>query len=119
MTWLPLTRCRGVAQPLPREAYCDIARLKNTSRLPLIPTTVEQQIPNFQRDGRHAVPAAADALRDSFASYEMYHTLPLTLQLIRSFQLILSRYMRSHSAAAASLKLPPQYLKQAAPDLSM
>jgi hypothetical protein len=86
-------------QPLPREAYCDIARLKNLSRLPLIPPTVEQQIPNFQRDGRHAAHDEAEALRDSFASYELY--------------------MRSHSAAAAFLKPPPQYLKRAAPDLSM
>ena len=67
--------CRNLTQPLPREAYSEICRLKNLSRLPLIPPSVEQQIPNFQRDVRHfqdSVPAAADALRDSFASYELY-----------------------------------------------
>jgi hypothetical protein len=49
--------------------------MKNLSRLPLIPPSVEQQIPNFQRDVRHfqdSGPAAADALRDSFTSYELY-----------------------------------------------
>lgn len=53
----------------------EICRLKNMSRLPLIPASVEQQIPNFQRDARHvqdSATAASDALRDSFASYEVH-----------------------------------------------
>jgi hypothetical protein len=93
---LELTRrCRSVTQPLPREGYSEIARLKNLSRLPLIPPSVEQQIPNFQRDARHAqdaAPAAADALRDSFTAFELY--------------------MRNHSTSA-SLKAPLPHPKQA------
>ena len=87
------SHCRNVTQPLPREAYSEICRFKNMSRLPLIPPSVEQQIPNFQRDARHppdSVPAAADALRDSFSSYEVY--------------------MRNQSAFG-SFKVPIQYAK--------
>jgi hypothetical protein len=86
--------CRNLTQPLQREAYSEICRLKNMTRLPLIPPSVEQQIPNFRRDARHiqdSVPAAADALRDSFASYELY--------------------LRQQSSFG-SLKVPLQYSKQ-------
>ena len=85
---------RNLTQPLPREAYSEICRFKNMSRLPLIPPSVEQQIPNFQRDARHpadSVSAAADALKDSFSSYEVY--------------------MRNQSAFG-SFKVPIQYAKQ-------
>ena len=87
---------RSLTQPLSREAYSEIGRLKNMSRLPLIPPSIEQQIPNFQRDARHvpdAAPAAVDALRDSFSSYEMY--------------------VRNHSTSG-SFRAPIQYPKQAA-----
>ena len=85
---------RNLTQPLPREAYSEICRLKNMTRLPLIPPSVEQQIPNFRRDARHiqdSVPAAADALRDSFTSYEMY---------------------LRHQSSFGPLKVPLQYSKQ-------
>lgn len=85
---------RNLTQPLPREAYSEICRLKNMSRLPLIPPSVEQQIPNFRRDARHiqdSVPAATDALRDSFTSYEMY---------------------LRHQSSFGPLKAPLQYNKQ-------